>query len=540
MKKNWKIALIAGLVLVAGIGGGLLFQKYCVIVGGSIQLRNAVQLTMSKNPLEELQTLTELTGLTQLDLRGAELTAEEYDRIQAALPNCRIIWTVPFQGSSYPSDTRSLSISTLTEQDLEMLCYFTELETVDALQCRDYDVLVRLKAMRPEWDIRYQVEVGGLLWPQDTVQLTAQNATAQELEAALAYLPQLELADVSGCTEYEQLLQLQEQYPQCTIRYSVPVKGKAWPGDTETMRLFNADGQALLKALPYLPKLNSVIFNGKTPDNALIKDMMELRPDVTFIWSFDLLGVKVSSQDASIDLSGIRMDNVDAVEDALQYFYQLEKVDMSGCGISNEEMDAFNRRHPDVQIVWTVQMGHISVRTDITAFAPAVQYKIKLNNEMCQNLRYCTELICLDLGHQQDVTDGSFMETMTKMQYLLLGHTGIRDLSFCANMPDLVYLELFLTWVRDISPLLNCKKLEDLNVGYAEWTDITMLPQMPQLKHLWASGWYVDQQEQQWLHEALPNTEMYFLPGSSTAGGWRELPNYYKMRDLLGLPYLVG
>ena len=67
--------------------------------------------------------------------------------------------------------------------------------------------------------------------------------------------------------------------------------------------------------------------------------------------------------------------------------------------------------------------------------------------------------------------------------------------------------------------------------------DPTPLLEMPWLKNLWINNVPITAQQRQALTEALPNTHIEFDAGFTTAGGWRELQNYYDMRDLLGMPY---
>lgn len=523
-------------ILVALAVGGLFFQANYVVIGGNAYSKSMTQLDLSGQPATDLDKLTSLPSLTELDLRDTGITVEEYESLCASLPDCQIRWSVPFQGNYYPQDTKQLRLTALSDEDMAVLAYLPNLEQIDATDCRDYENLLELQAQRPQCQITYQVEIGGKLWDSGTTALTAQIISAQELADALAYLPQLQSAEISGCQEYGQLAALQAQYPHCQIRYTVALNGQLLPPDTSQLVLTDADCQELLSVLPYLPSLTQVTFTGKQPDRESIDEAMALRPDVTFIWDFDVLGVRVSSQDTGIDLSDIAMDSCAPVEEMLKYFYQLETVDMCGCGISNEEMASLNQRHPETLFVWEVKVGRIWLRTDATYFMPE-KYHMAVDDDACANLKYCTQLVCLDLGHQ-DVSDGSFMNGMTKMQYLLIGDTGITDLSFCANMPDLLYLEMFMTRVKDLSPLQHCAKLEDLNIGYAPNADPAPLCQMTHLRNLWASGPYVDSEDEQMLREALPDTRLYFKSGSSTAGGWRMLPNYYKMRDILGMYYI--
>ena len=40
------------------------------------------------------------------------------------------------------------------------------------------------------------------------------------------------------------------------------------------------------------------------------------------------------------------------------------------------------------------------------------------------------------------------------------------------------------------------------------------------------------------MTQALPNTRVMVTGAATVANGWRELDNYYKMRDLLGMYYM--
>ena len=73
-----------------------------------------------------------------LDLRGTGISKEHFDTVHAQLPDCRILWDVPFQGKTLSSDTTAITLETLTEADLEMLSYFPDLNAVNALGCSEY------------------------------------------------------------------------------------------------------------------------------------------------------------------------------------------------------------------------------------------------------------------------------------------------------------------------------------------------------------------------------------------------------------------
>ena len=43
--------------------------------------------------------------------------------------------------------------------------------------------------------------------------------------------------------------------------------------------------------------------------------------------------------------------------------------------------------------------------------------------------------------------------------------------------------------------------------------------------------------EEQMLTDALPDTNLKFGAIDYAAGGWRQVPGYFEMRDIMGLPY---
>lgn len=539
MKKKITVLSIVALAVLLVVAGFLFFQKTYLVVDGGIYRRDTAELDLSGEPIKDLDKLAKLTALKHLDIQNTGISESDYRTLQSALPDCEILWSVPFQGSFYPLDTKQLSLTSLSQEEVTTLDFLPQLETVDATDCHDYDALLALQARHPECTVRYQVPLGTEVLAQDTRELTVKNVSCDQLSTAMAYLPDLQVVDASGSQELDGLLALQAKYPNCQIRYTVDIGGSTYRENTTQLSLENADARQVTAALPYFPQLTTVTFAGTAPTNEDIWQMKLLRPDVTFVWSFDLLGVTVSSQDTQIDLSRIPMETPDEVENALKYFNRLEKVILCNCGLSNEEMDALGQRNPDVRFVWTVSLGRsIRLRTDATYFMP-YQFDTKVSDRDLVNLKYCVDLECMDLGHNP-VSDASFLAYMPKMKYLLLADTSISDISGCANMPELIYAELFMTKVTDFSPLLNCKKLEDLNICYTTPNGIEDLRQMTWLKRLWLKGYHLTKDQQQTLRESLTGTQVVYGRGSSTGDGWRESQNYFDMRDLLGMSYMVG
>ena len=85
-----------------------------VSVGREKYPLDTTRLELSGDTLPDVQELARLEQLEVLDLRQMAVTAEEYEKLRAALPDCEILWRIPFQGQVWDMDTRELTITELT------------------------------------------------------------------------------------------------------------------------------------------------------------------------------------------------------------------------------------------------------------------------------------------------------------------------------------------------------------------------------------------------------------------------------------------
>ena len=254
-----------------------------------------------------------------------------------------------------------------------------------------------------------------------------------------------------------------------------------------------------------------------------------------------------------LDLSDIPLESTIQVEEILPMFPNLKQVDMCRCGIPDEEMAEFRRKYPDIQIVWEVTIcTYFRIRTDITFFMPAKQgigHGLYID---FTNLKYCSDMELIDLGHYY-VEDTSFLNNMPNLKYLILCDGKTEDLSDIGNCTKLEFLELFLNPVTDFAPLTNLTNLADLNISYTpfykktgvgyvhtdDFGDVTPLYQMTWLDRLWMCNSRMEQAELDKLQAALPHTVFMFESYSSTDKGWRHSPHYFAGRDIVGGSYMV-
>lgn len=540
LRKLLRVLLPIMLLCSLAVGGYSLYSRYFLFIDGEFYRRDIRQLDLSGRNIGQLDRISELTALKQLDLRGTEISAVDYEKLQAALPECDILWEPCFQGQYYPLDTKTMTVSSLTEADVIYLDYFTELETVDAMNCQDYSAILSLIQRRPECEIAYQVSIGESHYLKDATFITVTDGDLQELASRLPFLPQVTGVLFTGTTEaLEGIRSLSEAFPDIIFDYQIDFHGEILvsslvEADFSHLPLTRAD--ELETILPYLPDLTYVDVSGCSIPHEQMAALSQRWPQIRFVWTAHLADTGIRTDATAIDLSGKYIGDASLIDSILPYFPNLTRLTLCDCGIGNEEMAALRDKYPDIKIVWSVQLGdEIKVRTDITTFMP-VKQGIWMEEEDTYNLRYCTDIVALDMGHM-DICNIEFAAHMPKLKYLLLCDSQVADLEPLRGLQELMYVELFLTHVIDYSPLLDCPALEDLNIS---WTYGSFVPltKMSNLKRLWWGGTGHSYAEVEQLTQCLPNTQLVLFDGESTGSGWRKHPHYYEMRNLFGMYYM--
>lgn len=527
------ITVIVTLALI-GLGCMLILPNYVMIVGGRPVLLNQ----------------------ETVDLRDAKLTVAEYEALSAKMADKEILWSVPIGGDYHESSSEFILLSHLEEEQLVGFRYLPNLKTVDARDCPDHEALIALQQAYPNLDVQWAVHLGGRRWSRDTESLDLREipVTAEELLNTLGYFAegtQVRLSE-TGLTDQERKA-VTEAFPGLRIHWGVELMGKIYSSGEKKLSFAGktVDLDALTAAGDQFSSMEEIDLTGCGVGLTELAALQEAYPGAKLISELELFGKQFHTLDEEIDLSGIEMKDTQEVELAAKVMPALKKVDMCGCGISNEDMDALNKRHEGVKFVWTVKIGKADVRTDIVGFIGAKYGYIpnanirnpyedrhrRLFDEDCVNFKYCTDIVVMDLGHM-GVTDYSFLEYMPNLKYLLLADTQGTDFSVLAKLENLIYLELFMTEFTQTELLLNLTKLENLNLGFLHLQNPDVLKEMKWLKMLWIPGTHLSNDKYQEIVDALPDTVVNTHDVDSTSSGWRKHQNYYDMRDILDIYYL--
>lgn len=105
----------------------------------------------------------------------------------------------------------------------------------------------------------------------------------------------------------------------------------------------------------------------------------------------ELYGVTVRWDDEEIDLRGIKIEDAGAeVSEALPALPRVRRVDMTDCGLTDEEMGALQEAFPDVTFVWTLRIYVFFVPSDSDYFItnPDAGFKMNVHQQGPRGLYY--------------------------------------------------------------------------------------------------------------------------------------------------------
>lgn len=240
-----------------------------------------------------------------------------------------------------------------------------------------------------------------------------------------------------------------------------------------------------------------------------------------------------ANDETTLTLESDQFTDVDTLIQELDQQPALRQVDMYDAELSAAQMDILSTRYPNISFGWTLHIGDHTLRTDATAFSTLhSRNSTPHTNEDFAVLRYCHNLLALDIGHNA-VTDISFLESLPKLKILILGRNQIADTTPLGTLTDLEYLELFSDGVDDISALANCTHLMDVNLTNNHIADLTPILSLPNLKRLWLyrstgvlSGDRFSKDVKQTIIASVPSDCEVNFTSSGTGGGWRDHARY--------------
>ena len=437
----------------------------------------------------------------------------------------------------------------VTAEDIALLYQYPNLKKADLTGSTCYAAIAQYMADHPNVEVIYTVSLGGgdHPWDAEVLTLSGGDYIFETLLENLQYLPKL-----TGLTlpqtelTAQQLKALREAYPELTLDYTVMLLGTEYPGNTTELDLSFMTPEQVEDAASVLPKLTELTSVelmkgwGSNLSKADVKQLVDAAPTVSFHYEFTLFTKRVSTADTSLEYVKYVIGNegVEQIREALDIMPQCTYVKLESCRIDNEVLAQLREdyRERGVKVVWRIWFGKYTAMTD----TEKIRAVYNVFDDTCHDLRYCEDVKYIDMGHNDTLSDLSWVGYMPNLEILIVSGCAVKDLSGFENCKKLEFLELAsCSYLEDLSPLAGCESLKYLNVSHTKVKDLMPLDGLP-LERFVCVRPKVPTAERE-TFQAIHEDCWVKFSGYEYGEGWRYDDNgktysaiYRKIRDIFG------
>ena len=275
-----------------------------------------------------------------------------------------------------------------------------------------------------------------------------------------------------------------EPEPEVIVPETVSILGKEYNFDETTLDLSDmspediAEVSGIISEMTELEEVSLMPSEGE-PLLSLeaVSALKEAAPDVHFVYEFDMYDQHLTTEDTEVSYVKAEIGN-EGEETIRQALTVLDKCDyflLDDCGIDDEIMAKIREDFPDTKVVWRVHVGWKSALTD----DQVIRMTHGINDSMTGPLKYCNEVIYMDLGHDSGITDISFIENMPDLECVILSDAQFADLTPLTNCSKLTWLELVSCYhIQNLSVIADMDSIKFLNISYTRTSDISGIMDM--------------------------------------------------------------
>ena len=440
------------------------------------------------------------------------------------------------------------------ESDMDQLEEYTGLKQLDLSGSTCYDAILQYMNRHPEVAVTYTVNLGQTSVSNNDTEVTLESGTYDynALANNLCYLPQLATVHLPKChlLSYE-MTALLEAYSHLEILYTVDLLGTEYPMDTTQLDLSFlrpeqvakiADPLGLLLKLEYVELMTSG--NQSKLSKADVKVLVDAVPHANFHYVFTFYGKTIATTDEKVEFKNYNIGDKSETElrAVLDIMTGCTYFKLDNCKLSNTVLETIrdDYRHKGIKIVWRVYFGQYGKYNALTD-AELIRAVYNVSDSNCHDLRYCEDVKYIDMGHNDYLTNVSFLGYMPNLEILILSGCGVTDLSGIENCKKLEFLELaYCGYLKDISPLEGCEGLKNLNLSYTKVSNLLALDGLPLERFICLKA-QVPPAEQEIFAAIHPDCWTRFLGSQPYGIGWRYddngvtySPIYRKVRDIFG------
>ncbi len=393
--------------------------------------------------------------------------------------------------TSVPTTDPSLEVEELTvvldESQLYTLNQYPNLKSVDLSGSTCYEAIQNYMILHPQLTVTYTVDFGGTQAPNTSQSITLEPGrfSFDALLENLQYLPDVTSIsfpemELTG----EQIAQLREAYPDIELNYSVNLFGSTYSLDTETLDLSGMGSSQVEEAvgkLGLLPSLTEVQLSNSLSMEDVAK-LQNSNPDATFLYSFSLFGQTLSTTSETVTYKNQNIGNegADQIRQALEILDNCSRFLLDNCKIDSEVLAEIREDFRDkTTVAWRIYFGD-NLKYNALTDDETIRAVYHVSDENVSALQYCEGAKYIDMGHNDTLTDLSFVRGMPNLEVFIGSGCAVTELTGFESCKNLTWLELAnCLALKDIDALAGCESLRFLNISYSKVTSLMALDGLP-------------------------------------------------------------
>lgn len=383
-------------------------------------------------------------------------------------------------------DIETLTV-VLSAGEIYTLNQYPNLKSVDLSGSTCYATILEYIQEHPKVDVTYTVDLGGtsVSSKAKSVVLEPGSFSYDILLENLQYLPNLATVSLPSVNlTPEQIDGILAAYPALTLEYSVSLFGQNVALSTTELDLTGMGDDQVEEACEKLGMLTSLtdvsLSSGLSMES--VARLQDAAPNVTFHYSFTLFGKSVSTTDEEIIYKNqtIGNDGEADLRRALAILDRCKRVVLDNCGFDYEVLAKVRedfREGP--KVVWRVYFG-VDKRYNLLTDEDTLRAVYNVTDDTCGPMKYCEGVKYMDIGHNEYLTDLSFVSGMPDLEVMIASGSAVTELVGFENCKKLVWLELASCLkLKNIDSLAGCESLQYLNICYTKVTSYEALDGLP-------------------------------------------------------------
>ena len=386
----------------------------------------------------------------------------------------------PTEAETQPQEDPYENVEELTvvmhAGEIYLLDRYPALRRVDLSGSTCYETILNYIEKHPQVDVTYTVNFGDCSVSNGETEATLAGGSFEAglLLENLKYLPRLQkLTLQDAALTGDEMTALQAAYPELILEYTVDVLGNVCGPETTELDLSamtSAQVEEAAGKLSMLTGLQSVTLNnGLSFDD--VKMLQDACPETVFRYSFTLFGKAVSTADREIVFKGQTIGNEGEAElrKALPILRDCERFVLDNCGLDNEVLAQLREDFRDTtKVIWRVFFG-VNGKYSTLTDDDTIRAVYNVTDDTCGPMKYLEDVKYMDIGHNDKLSDLSFIGYMPKLEVLIASECGVKSLEGFDNCKNLTWLELAYCYsLENIDALAGCDGLKYLNISYSK------------------------------------------------------------------------